>query len=139
MLPDLLEPISARAIQVTVPAEARARRVAAGISARPADRRTLAEWGQEVGASSRTLARAFVNDTGLPFGRWRSLVRMRAAMAALAKGGAISSVAIEVGFESTSAFVAAFRRETGSTPAAYFRGRTAGPRRMHPAKPINFC
>ncbi len=121
MLPDLLEPTSATAIQVAMPADARARRVAAGISAHPADRRTLEEWGREVGASSRTLARAFVNDTGIPFGRWRSLVRMRAAMTALANGGAISSVAFEVGFESTSAFVAAFRRETGRTPAAYFR------------------
>ena len=36
----------------------------------PGDGRTLAEWGREVGASARTLARAFAADTGLPFGRF---------------------------------------------------------------------
>ncbi len=121
MLSDLLDPAPATAVEVVMPTDERARRVAMAISARPSDRRTLAEWGREVGASSRTLARAFVTDTGVPFGRWRSLLRMRAAMAGLARGASISSVAFEVGYESTSAFVAAFRRETGRTPAAYFR------------------
>jgi AraC-like DNA-binding protein len=33
----------------------------------------------------------------------------------------VGNVARHVGYESASAFVAAFRRETGVTPAAYFR------------------
>ncbi len=121
MLTDLLEPIRSTAVDVPMPADDRARRVAEALSVCPSDRRTLAEWGAEVGASSRTLARAFIADTGLPFGRWRSLGRIRAAMVALAGGAAVSNVAFEVGYESTSAFVSAFRRETGLTPAAYFR------------------
>jgi len=43
-------------------------------------------------------------------------------MVALAGGEAVSNVARRVGYESTSAFVAAFRRQTGITPASYFRG-----------------
>ena len=78
------------------------------------------------GASGRTLARAFAAGTGLPFGRWRALLRLQAAMAALAAGEPVANVARHVGYESPSAFVAAFRRETGLTPAAYFRqGGTA--------------
>jgi AraC-like DNA-binding protein len=42
-------------------------------------------------------------------------------MTALAEGEPVANVARSVGYESVSAFVAAFRRETGITPAAYFR------------------
>jgi AraC-like DNA-binding protein len=53
-------------------------------------------------------------------------VRLRAALPRLAAGDPVSVVAGEVGYETPSAFVAAFRRETGVTPATYFR---AAPRR----------
>jgi len=33
----------------------------------------------------------------------------------------VSAVARRAGYDTASAFVAAFRRETGLTPAAYFR------------------
>jgi AraC-like DNA-binding protein len=119
MLPDVLEPARSVPVDVRMPAEERARRVAEALAVAPADDRTLAAWGDEVGASSRTLSRAFIADTGLTFGRWRSLVRVRAAMVALAGGAPVGNVASLVGFESPSAFVAAFRRETGVTPAAF--------------------
>lgn len=123
MLVDLLEPVEVAAFDVRMPTDDRAHEVAVAITTSPADRRTLSEWGHEVGASSRTLARGFLDGTGLPFGRWRSLVRLRAAMVGLAQGDAVANVASQVGYESTSAFVAAFRRETGVTPATYFRDR----------------
>jgi len=94
--------------------------LAQALAGNPADRRTLGQWGRAVGASERTLARAFQAGTGIPFGRWRILLRLQAALPALASGQPVSSVARRVGYESTSAFVAAFRQETGLTPAAYF-------------------
>jgi len=97
--------------------------VAQSLIDNPADGRTLTQWGRDVGASERTLARAFLADTGLSFGQWRGLLRLRAAMVALAAGDPVTRVAREVGYESTSAFVAAFRRATGSTPAVYFAHR----------------
>jgi AraC-like DNA-binding protein len=120
LLVDLLEPVTTSTIDVRVPADGRAREVAEALLKDPADDRTLAEWGAQVGASDRTLARTFVGDTGLTFGRWRSLVRLRAAMKALAEGQPVGNVARQVGYESASAFVAAFRKETGVTPRAYF-------------------
>lgn len=121
MVTDLLQPVPLTSIDVRMPVEDRARQVAEALAAHPADARTLAEWGREVGASARTLARAFSADTGLPFGRWRGLLRLRASIAGLAAGEPVGNVARHVGYESASAFVAAFRRETGMTPAAYFR------------------
>jgi AraC-like DNA-binding protein len=94
--------------------------VARALRENPADQRTAADWGRAVGASERTLARAFVTETGLPFGRWRTLLRMQAALPLLAAGEAAGRVAHRVGYEAPSAFTAAFRRETGVTPAAYF-------------------
>jgi AraC-like DNA-binding protein len=121
VLVDLLEPVTMAAIEVRLPADERAREVADALGGNPADSRTLSQWGRHVGASGRTLARSFLADTGVPFGRWRTLLRLQAALPALAAGRPVSSVARQVGYETSSAFVAAFRRETGLTPAAYFR------------------
>jgi AraC-like DNA-binding protein/quercetin dioxygenase-like cupin family protein len=126
LLVDLLQPVPMATIDVRMPAEPRARQVADALAESPANERTLSEWGRDVGASGRTLARAFLADTGLPFGRWRALLRLRAAMVLLGSGEPVANVARSVGYESVSAFVAAFRRETGVTPAAYFRGGGAG-------------
>jgi AraC-like DNA-binding protein/quercetin dioxygenase-like cupin family protein len=121
VLVDLLQPVTMTTIEVRMPADERARQVADALAADPADGRTLAQWGRQVGAGERTLARGFVTGTGLAFGRWRSLLRLQAALPELAAGEPVGNVARHVGYESASAFVAAFRRETGVTPAGYFR------------------
>jgi AraC-like DNA-binding protein len=121
LLVDLLEPVPMATIEVRLPADDRARDVARALGDHPADKRTLSEWGRHVGASERTLARAFLAETGVPFGRWRTMLRLQAALPALAAGEPVSNVARQVGYETPSAFVAAFHRETGLTPAAYFR------------------
>ncbi len=93
LLVDLLAPIDAISVEVRLPTDDRARRVAELLTEDPSCDRNLAEWGHEVGASSRTLARSFLSDTGLPFGRWRSLLRLRAAMESLAAGEPVARVA----------------------------------------------
>lgn len=118
---DLLTPLRVAPIDVRLPADPRARDVAQALLDDPADGRTLHAWGRHVGASSRTLARTFRADTGLSFGRWRTLVRLQAALTQLAEGSPVSVVAERVGYETPSAFVAAFRSHTGVTPGRYFR------------------
>jgi AraC-like DNA-binding protein/quercetin dioxygenase-like cupin family protein len=123
---DLLRPVTMATIDIRMPSDDRARQVAEALRSSPADGRTLGEWGREVGASERTLARSFLADTGLPFGQWRTRLRLSAALVDLAAGAPVSTVAPTVGYDSTSAFVAAFRRETGVTPAVYFRSAPTG-------------
>jgi AraC-like DNA-binding protein/quercetin dioxygenase-like cupin family protein len=120
VLSDLLTPIPVTSLDVRFPADALAGPVARALRDNPADQRTLAEWGRAVGASERSLARAFVAGTGLPFGQWRTLLRIRSALPLLAAGEAAGRVAGRVGYDTPSAFIAAFRRLTGVTPAAYF-------------------
>jgi hypothetical protein len=47
--------------------------------------------------------------------------RLKASLLILATGRSTGLVAPEVGYESASVFVAAFHREVGLTPTAYFR------------------
>ena len=122
LLEDLLVPVPVTTITVRWPDSGPARTVADRLRADPADDRTLAQWGREVGASDRTLARGFAEETGMPFGQWRTMLRLRAALPMLAAGDAVSRVAGRVGYQTPSAFVAAFRRVTGVTPASYFAG-----------------
>jgi AraC-like DNA-binding protein len=119
LLVDLLEPVGAATIEVRLPSEERARKVAQALGDNPADKRSLDQWGRQVGASGRMLARVFLADTGVPFGRWRTLLRLQAALVSLAAGESVRNVARQVGYDSTSAFVAAFHRETGVTPSAF--------------------
>jgi AraC-like DNA-binding protein len=134
LLSDLLAPIPVTALDVRFPDDPVAGPVARALRDTPADQRTLAEWGRAVGASERTLARAFVAGTGLPFGQWRTQLRIQSALPLLAAGEAAGRVAVRVGYETPSAFVAAFRRLTGVTPAAYF-GRKPDLRLLHARSP----
>lgn len=117
---DLLKPVSIATIEVQAPSDPRARRVADALVADPADNRTLTAFGRAVGASARTLARVFLAETGITFGQWRTRVRLHAALTDLAEGIPVSTVALQVGYETPSAFVAAFRRVVGVPPGAYF-------------------
>jgi AraC-like DNA-binding protein len=121
---DLLAPLRVATIDIRLPTDERAHRVAEALLADPGDGRTLHAWGRHVGASSRTLARAFLAETGLPFGRWRTLARLQAALLQLAEGQPVGLVATRVGYRTPSAFVAAFRAHTGVTPGRYFVAAT---------------
>jgi len=102
----------------------RLRSIAEALTADPADARTLDDWAGEVGASSRTLARLFLRETGLTFGQWRQQARLLAALALLAEGTAVTTVALDLGYDSQSAFIAMFKKALGVTPGRYFAGET---------------
>ncbi|WP_224390031.1 AraC family transcriptional regulator [Pseudonocardia sp. ICBG1293] len=120
------------AIRLVVPADPRARTVALALLGDPADDRDLAAWGRAVGAGERTLSRLFRDGTGVGPGRWRTLARMRLALELLAAGRPVGAVARHVGYATPSAFVAAFRRETGTTPSAVLRRAGAAPPGVSP-------
>ncbi|HMJ74402.1 MAG TPA: helix-turn-helix transcriptional regulator [Iamia sp.] len=116
LLLHLMQPGSGAALPVRLPTDSRAREVATALLADPADGRTLEQWGRTVGASSRTLARAFTADTGLGFTAWRTQARLCAALEQLGAGRTPAQVARRVGYTNPRAFAAAFRRTLGTTP-----------------------
>ena len=119
VLVDLLEPVVLATIEVRLPRDERAREVAAAAGGQPLRQTDPQRVGPRGWRERADASRAFLSDTGVAFGRWRTLVRLQAALPALAGGEAVNKVARRVGYDSTSAFVAAFRRETGVTPAAF--------------------
>ncbi|WP_084430456.1 AraC family transcriptional regulator [Kibdelosporangium aridum] len=120
LLQDLLDPVPTAPIELPMPQSDRTLRIAAALRIDPADGRTLAEWGRVVGASSRTLARLFGAETGLGFAEWRTRLRLTHALGLLAGGTSVAATAHLVGYSTPSAFVSAFRRTTGTSPARYF-------------------
>jgi AraC-like DNA-binding protein len=85
----------------------------------PGDRRTLGEWAKTVHASERTVARLFQKETGLSFAAWRQQARVLEAMGRLGGGAPVTQVAIDLGYDSVSAFSAMFRRAAGASPSDY--------------------
>lgn len=107
-------------LELPMPADKRAVRIADGIMANPGDARTLEEISAGSGASARTLARLFAEQTRMSFGQWRTQARLTRALQRLAEGVPVQLVAPEVGYERPSAFIAMFKRELGETPGRYF-------------------
>jgi AraC-like DNA-binding protein len=102
--------------------------IARALERDPSDERTLAAWAKTCGSSSRTLARAFRRETGISFGAWRSQLRLMRALEMLALRRSVTEVALSLGYDSTSAFINAFRRHLGATPARYFDRETPSER-----------
>jgi AraC-like DNA-binding protein/quercetin dioxygenase-like cupin family protein len=107
------------------PKDARALRVSAMLIADPADPRPLAELCRAVGASKRTVERAFLAETKLSFGQWRRQLSLLTAMRLIAAGAKVSSAAVDAGYRSASAFITMFRRALGTTPGEYFKAPPA--------------
>ncbi|MER5542298.1 helix-turn-helix transcriptional regulator [Streptomyces sp. NPDC002589] len=95
------------------------------LRADPADGRTLAELGREVGASDRTLSRLFRQDLGMTFPQWRTQLRLHHGLVLLAERTPVTTVAHRCGWSSASAFIDVFRRTLGHTPGT----RPTGTRR----------
>ena len=102
------------------PADGRCRAVADRLRADPS--LTIDEVAAGVGASRRTVERGFADQAGMSLGRWRRRAQMLRALELLAAGQSVTVTGLAVGFSTTSAFVAAFRRELGTPPGRYFGG-----------------
>lgn len=97
--------------------------VAEALLFNPGDTRTIQCWAQEVHLSSRSLERAFRNETGLTFQQWRAHARMRTAARLLRSGASVTSVTHRVGYESATSFARAFRTFHGMSPTEYMAAR----------------
>lgn len=96
------------------------RRITDALATDPSDRTTLADWGDRLAMSERTLARLVIRETGLTFGRWRQQLHLIVALRQLAAGTSVQQVAGNLGYDSVTAFITMFKKALGQPPAQYF-------------------
>jgi AraC-like DNA-binding protein len=87
----------------------------------PGQASTLSDWAQRLSMSEKTLMRLFQRETGLSFRGWRQRARLLASLNALEEGCSVTSTALDCGYDSTSAFIAAFKGLFGFTPGELFK------------------
>jgi AraC-like DNA-binding protein len=119
VLLDLLLDVGDVPMQLPTPRDARARRFAALLEHRPDERASVAALSRRVGASRRTMERLFLAETKMTVGEWRRRLRLLHAVRLLGGGASVTSAALEAGYASTSAFIAAFKKVFGTTPGRY--------------------
>lgn len=119
VLVDEVMMLDAPPLHLPAPRDPRLRAITDSLLEEPADGRGLAAWSALVGASERTLARLFVRETGMGFREWRQQLRLLTAIERLAAGHDVTSVSLDLGYHSPSAFIAMFKRVLGETPGRY--------------------
>jgi AraC-like DNA-binding protein len=106
-------------LQVPWPMDRRLVTVCNAILEHPEQPHSVDYWADKVGASSRTLIRLFLKETGLTFRHWVQQVRLATALDRLENGQAIGAIARDLGYASPSAFSAMFRRVMGESPREF--------------------
>jgi AraC-like DNA-binding protein len=119
LLMDLVAQAPSKDLVLPLPRDARALRLASHLRSQPADKSDLETLAVEAGAGLRTLQRCFAGETGLTIEAWRQKARLVHAAMALSGGATVTDAAIDCGYDSLSAFIAAFRKQFGVTPGKF--------------------
>lgn len=106
-------------LTIVTPQDARLKPLVEALQHNPGDETSLLEWSQRLGLSSRTLARSFTRETGLGFREWRQKLRLLHSLDLLESGVSVTQAALEVGYQSPSAFIQSFKHAFGATPKEY--------------------
>jgi AraC-like DNA-binding protein len=117
---DELRVLTAAPLQLPMPQDRRAAQFAAMIEADPGGIVPVEKMLRACGASRRTIERLFHAETAMSLGQWLRRQKLLHALRRLAAGDAVKAVALELGYNSASAFIAMFQRELGQTPKRYF-------------------
>lgn len=118
---DELAILPALPLSLPQPADLRINRICQALQQEPGDASTVADWSDRLDLDQKTIQRLFRKETGLTFGQWRQQARLLLALERIAVGEKIIDVAIELGYESPSAFTSMFKKQFGKTPSQFFR------------------
>jgi AraC-like DNA-binding protein len=106
-------------LEVPMPTAPRLLKAAQSVLTSPTAAASLGKLAVRAGMSRRSFARHFRSQTGLPYARWKRAVIAQHALELVAAGHKVSSVALDVGYGSVSAFIAMFRRQYGESPRQF--------------------
>jgi AraC-like DNA-binding protein len=103
-------------LALPMPRDERAATLAQCVLAQPMNEEPVDELAGRHGLARRTLERRFRDETGLSFGMWRQMARLLDSIRLLAEGKSLTDAALDCGYSSVSAFIAAFKSTFGYTP-----------------------
>ena len=126
VIADEIRALTPAATALPMPVDTRLRKIADALIANPADTRRMQEWADWAAVAPRTLTRRFAGETGYAFETWRHRLRMMCALERLAAGAPVTMVALDLGYDNVSAFIARFRATFGVTPGRYAAGGCDG-------------
>ncbi|WP_416831489.1 MAG: AraC family transcriptional regulator [Erythrobacter sp.] len=106
-------------LNLPLPRDLRAARLAVLLQDDPGSQASLSELARIAGASSRTMQRLFMAETGMPFEQWRRRLRLLHGAAMLTQGYSVTEAGFGAGYSSISAFTAAFRKQFGTPPSKF--------------------
>jgi AraC-like DNA-binding protein len=90
----------------------------------PSPHTNIDHWADELGMSRRTFTRIFRRETGISLSTWRQQACLLAALPRLTEGEQVTSVALDLGYNSVPAFTTMFKRMLGTPPRSYiYTGR----------------
>lgn len=89
----------------------------------PADNTSLAQWAKQVYTTERTLSRRCQQELGMSFAQWRQRLRFLHSISLLEQGKTVHDVALDLGYSSSSAFIAMFQQISGTTPQRFRNDR----------------
>ena len=89
--------------------------------AAPNAQASIDAWSADLHLGRRAFTRAFRRETGMSFAAWRQQACLLAALPRLAAGEPVTTVALDLGYESPSAFSTMFKRMLGMPPSRYQR------------------
>ncbi|TDU83701.1 AraC-like DNA-binding protein [Kribbella voronezhensis] len=122
-LVDELPEAQEQPLQLPEPQDDRLQALARLLYDDPSTNTSLADLGQRIGASGRTLSRLLHDELGMTFYEWRTQLRIYNALVLLAHGHDTTYVAHACGWSNPSSFITAFTNLIGTTPGRY---RTQG-------------
>ena len=99
-----------------LPSDERALALARYVLERPLIDDSVDGLAKQHGVARRTLERRFREETGMSFGMWRQKARLLDSIRLLAEGKSVTDAALDCGYSSVSAFIAAFKNTFGYTP-----------------------
>ena len=106
-------------LSLPMPLDEQAAAVASYLMDDPTSDMAIEQLGKQFGVSPRTLERRFQSETGLSFGLWRQKARMLNSLRSLTPEGSVTAAALDCGYASVSAYIAAFKKTFGCTPSRF--------------------
>jgi AraC-like DNA-binding protein len=103
-------------LALPMPNDERALAVARHVLEKPFMNQSVDDLSKQHGVTRRTLERRFRDEIGMSFGMWRQKARLLDSIRLLAEGTSVTEAALDCGYSSVSAYIAAFKGTFGHTP-----------------------